>query len=734
MSRPRPSGRSYGRLTRHERNVIERMLDRNRSAREIAAELGRSPSTVTREVAAHRYVTAPRSRYGEPAPEDLSGACPRLAAWPRCCNGCSHRRGYGCSRRPRVFYSARRAQEAADAELSSSRSGIDETEEGAAAKLAAIRGGLARGLSPQQIAATTPGLSASTVYRWVDAGYDGMTNMELRRKVGYRPRSHRAPKRATSHSARRSHAAFLALGEDACAAAWEMDTVEDAGCDSARLLTLLHRPSRFQLALPLPDGACASVLAALSSLRAVLGEDGARRAFGAVLTDNGSEFADEDAIAALLGERDGETRLFYCDPRQSQQKGACEKNHVEIRKLLWIGYTDVDSSGRGAGDGRAVYEGPQAPEAFHRRVQEADSRPLQRRQAQARDHGRVRPRQEHRGEVDQVDKRDRLAARRGQPHARAEPDPGARAREPQAPDGGRRLKTSGADIRSKVRAIAANEGRYPISAQCRLLGVARSTYYSMRSRADRPAAPDPAAPAVVAAHAASKGRYGSRKIKASLERSGVTVSRRRVCRIMRENGLVSAYGRKRFKVHPGAVNEADVPNVVARGFGGRAPRTHICSDLTYVRVGASWNYVCLLVDLYNREIVGHSAGPRKDARLVKSAFATLSFPISDIEVFHTDRGSEFDNAEIDLMLEAFGIERSLSAKGCPYDNAVDESTNRILKAELVHRETFGTTRELRAKLSDYVHWYNNFRIHSTLGYMSPVEFWEAGLSLPESSK
>ena len=99
-----------------------------------------------------------------------------------------------------MFYSARRAQEAADAELSASRSGIDETEEGAAAKLAAIRDGLARGLSPQQIAATTPGLSASTVYRWVDAGYDGMTNMELRRKVGYRPRSRRAPKRATSHS------------------------------------------------------------------------------------------------------------------------------------------------------------------------------------------------------------------------------------------------------------------------------------------------------------------------------------------------------------------------------------------------------------------------------------------------------------------------------------------------------------------------------------------------------
>lgn len=177
-----------------------------------------------------------------------------------------------------------------------------------------------------------------------------------------------------------------------------------------------------------------------------------------------------------------------------------------------------------------------------------------------------------------------------------------------------------------------------------------------------------------------------------------------------------------------------MPSVVARGLGGRAPRTHICGDLAYVRVGASWSCARLLVDPCNREIVGQSAGPRKDARPVKSAFATPSFPISDIDVFHTDRGSEFDNAEIDLTLETFGIERSLSAKGCPYDNAVDESADGILKAELVHRETSGTTRELRAKLSDYVHRYDNFRIHSTLGYMSPVEFRKAGLSLPESSK
>ena len=196
-------------------------------------------------------------------------------------------------------------------------------------------------------------------------------------------------------------------------------------------------------------------------------------------------------------------------------------------------------------------------------------------------------------------------------------------------------------MRSKVRATTANDGRYPISAQCGLLSVARSTYYSMRSRLDRSAAP-----AEVASHAASKGQYGSYKKKTSPGRSGVTVSRRRVCRTMKENGLVSPYGRKGFKVRPGWSTRPTCRTSSSRGFGGRASHTHKCSDLTYVSVGASWDYVRLLV----------------------------------------------------------------------------------------HRETFGTTCELRAKLSDYVCRYDNFKIHTTLGYMSPVEFRKAGLSFPESSK
>lgn len=144
----------------------------------------------------------------------------------------------------------------------------------------------------------------------------------------------------------------------------------------------------------------------------------------------------------------------------------------------------------------------------------------------------------------------------------------------------------------------------------------------------------------------------------------------------------------RSKVRAMAANEAGEPNVIARGFGGRVPRIHICSYLTYARVGASRNHARLPVDPCNGEIVGHPAGLGKDARLDESAFATLSYPISGIEVLRTGRSSEFANAEIDLTLEAFGVEMSLSAKGHPYDSAVGESANRALKAECVSSRGF----------------------------------------------
>lgn len=151
--------RDYGRLIRHERNQIDQMLDRGKSCRKIATE----PSTVACEVARHRFIASPKAHFGEAAPEDLSGVCERLGVWPRCCNGCKRRRGYGCSFRPHVFYSARMAQRKADAISSESRRGIDETEQSVATKLKTIRAGLVQGLSPAQIAATCHlDLSAST--------------------------------------------------------------------------------------------------------------------------------------------------------------------------------------------------------------------------------------------------------------------------------------------------------------------------------------------------------------------------------------------------------------------------------------------------------------------------------------------------------------------------------------------------------------------------------------------
>lgn len=251
----------------------------------------------------------------------------------------------------------------------------------------------------------------------------------------------------------------------------------------------------------------------------------------------------------------------------------------------------------------------------------------------------------------------------------------------------------------------------------------------MRGREEAQPAPDPLTGDVVAAHRDSRGRYGARKIKRALAKKGKVASRRRITRIMKENSLASAYAKAKFKSHADKPNEADLPNVLDREFDGYAPHTHLASDLTYVRVLSAWHYICLLVDLANREIVGHAAGAHKDARLVKSAFATVAFPLFDIDVFHSDRGSEFDNMALDEMFEVFGITRSLSKKGCPYDNAVVESTNKILKAEFVYRERFDSLEDLQIKLSDYVWWYNHERMHSTLGYMSPVEFREKSLTI-----
>lgn len=328
--------RLYRRLDKADRVAIENGLDKRKSCRQMAAELGRSPSTVADEVSRNRSVSRGPGKGGR-AGEAPGDACARLLSWPRCCNGCKLRR-YHCSKRWRVEYSAARAQAMADEELSAARAGVDRDEREFESMMAAIRSDVARGLSPAQIAAARAGqfeVSASTIYRWIERGYAGMSSLELRRKCGYKRRTRAAGPRATAHGEARSFAAFMGLPDEERGSACEMDTVIGLKSDGRCLLTLYQRPCKFQLALLMPGKDAASTEGALDALEKAVGKAAFARMFGLILTDNGPEFADCAAIerSALPGAAK-RCSVYYCDARQSQQKGGCERNHVELRKIL----------------------------------------------------------------------------------------------------------------------------------------------------------------------------------------------------------------------------------------------------------------------------------------------------------------------------------------------------------------------------------------------------------------
>jgi len=220
----------------------------------------------------------------------------------------------------------------------------------------------------------------------------------------------------------------------------------------------------------------------------------------------------------------------------------------------------------------------------------------------------------------------------------------------------------------------------------------------------------------------SRNNYGTRKIKVELSKIGVEISRKSISKIMKRYSLVSNYTVKQFKVQKSKCNEEKISNIVRREFNNREFLEVVVSDLTYVNVGGKWNYICLLLDLFNREIIGYSSGPNKDAKLVEKAFFSTGIDLSKIQIFHTDRGCEFKNTAIDSLLTKYNIQRSLSKKGSPYDNAVAEATYKVIKTEFVNNNNFETIEELSLGLFEYVNWYNNSRIHGSLNYVTPVEF------------
>lgn len=159
---------------------------------------------------------------------------------------------------------------------------------------------------------------------------------------------------------------------------------------------------------------------------------------------------------------------------------------------------------------------------------------------------------------------------------------------------------------------------------------------------------------------------------------------------------------KKYKVYSEKCNEEAISNIVNCEFDNREKLEVVVSNLTYVNVMGSWHYVCVIVDLFNREIIGYSAGKHKTANLVYEALALIKIGLHNISIFHTDRGNEFKNQLIDEVIRTFNITKSLSKKETPYDNTVAEATFKIIKTEFVRNRIFKSLDDLKFQLMNYV--------------------------------
>jgi transposase InsO family protein len=278
----------------------------------------------------------------------------------------------------------------------------------------------------------------------------------------------------------------------------------------------------------------------------------------------------------------------------------------------------------------------------------------------------------------------------------------------------------------KFAFIDAEQAAYPISALCRCLRVSRSGFYAARTRlASQHAATDGRLRVLVrAAFDASRRRYGSPRIHADLADQDVHVSRKRVARVMREEGL-QARARKRFKGT--TMSDHDQPvaaNLLNRDFTAAAPNQRWVGDTSEFLVGEGGKlYFAVILDLFSRFVVGWAVSAVNDRHLTMKALGMAikrRCPQAGL-LHHSDQGSTYASEDYQTILARFGITCSMSRRGDCYDNAVMESFFSTVKAELgEHFETYGLAKE---QLFDYIEaFYNQRRRHSTLGQISPAAF------------
>ncbi len=261
-----------------------------------------------------------------------------------------------------------------------------------------------------------------------------------------------------------------------------------------------------------------------------------------------------------------------------------------------------------------------------------------------------------------------------------------------------------------------------VSRWCRLLSVSRSGFY--HARRQRQASPKVCgeSAALKAAYLASGGNYGSRRLTASLRAQGLRIGRYRVRRLMRQHGLRARWRRKFIHTTNSRHGLPVAEHVLQRQFRPAAVDQAWVGDITYVRTRAGWLYLATVMDLHSRKIVGWAMASHMQAELVCQALgqAIAARQPSPGLVVHTDRGSQYASASHRALLACHGLIASMSRKGNCWDNAVMERFFLNLKMERVWRRDYANHAEASRDIHDYiVNFYNETRLHSTLGYRSP---------------
>jgi putative transposase len=273
---------------------------------------------------------------------------------------------------------------------------------------------------------------------------------------------------------------------------------------------------------------------------------------------------------------------------------------------------------------------------------------------------------------------------------------------------------------------------------CEQLGVSRSGYYAWQCREPSKRQQDDAVlvEAIKKSHEESRGTYGSPRVLDDLKEQGFEVGRRRVARLMAEEGLTGTPP-KPFKRTTDSKHSHDIAdNILDREFSVEAPDTTWATDITYVRTWEGWMYLAVVVDLFSRRIVGWATAAHMRTGLVLSALDMAlgrRVPARGL-LHHSDRGSQYASHDYRDALRKNNIVCSMSRKGDCWDNAVVESFFGTLKKELIHRRPWATMKAAREAIVEYIEvFYNSKRKHSTLGYLSPANF-EARYQRQEDAK